>query len=62
MKKTFLDFVEEQNNYREGLKVFESFKTSDIDKVIELINKVLAKHIKDKKWKALIKERLEELK
>ena len=48
MKKTFLDFVEEQNNYREGLKVFESFKTSDIDKVIELINKVLAKHIKDK--------------
>ena len=48
MKKTFFDFVEEQNEYRNNLKVFEAFKSEKIDDIIDIVNKILSKHIKDK--------------
>ena len=41
MNKSFLDFVNEQKK----IDVFESFKKEDVNKALELINKLIKKHI-----------------
>lgn len=46
MKKSFLDFVNEQKENNKKLQLLnEAFKTADVDNAIELIEKVLKKHI-----------------
>lgn len=46
MKKSFLDFVNEQKENNKKLQFLnEAFKVADVDNAIELIEKVLKKHI-----------------
>jgi hypothetical protein len=46
MKKSFLDFVNEQKENNKKLQYLnEAFKVADVDNAIELIEKVLKKHI-----------------